>query len=88
MWKIRIISLLIVILTLSQIIAWSEVPEFKAPIIDQPEWYTSVHQVVLADLDGDGDLDVAAGFDGDGDMEIVRMAWDDYQNLHLWRSDN
>jgi hypothetical protein len=25
--------------------------------------------------------------DGDGDLEIVSIAWDDYQFLHLWRND-
>jgi hypothetical protein len=26
--------------------------------------------------------------DGDGDLEIVSIAWDDYQYLHLWRNDS
>jgi hypothetical protein len=28
-----------------------------------------------------------ADLDGDGDLEIVSIAWDDYQYLHLWRND-
>ena len=28
-----------------------------------------------------------ADLDGDGDMEIASIAWDDYQYLHLWRND-
>ena len=28
-----------------------------------------------------------ADLDGDGDLEIVSIAWDDYQFLHLWRND-
>ena len=29
-----------------------------------------------------------ADLDGDGDLDIVSIAWRDYQNLHLWRNDN
>jgi hypothetical protein len=28
-----------------------------------------------------------ADLDGDGDLEIASIAWDDYQYLHLWRND-
>lgn len=28
-----------------------------------------------------------ADLDGDGDREIVSIAWDAYQYLHLWRHD-
>jgi len=28
-----------------------------------------------------------ADLDGDGALEIVSIAWDNYQNLHLWRND-
>jgi hypothetical protein len=29
-----------------------------------------------------------ADMDGDGDLDIVSAAWDDYRYLHLWRNDN
>ena len=31
-------------------------------------------------------LDVA-DLDRDGDLDTVSIAWDDYENLHLWRND-
>ena len=29
-----------------------------------------------------------ADMDGDGDLDIVSAAWDHYKYLHLWRNDN
>jgi hypothetical protein len=30
---------------------------------------------------------LAADLDGDGDLDIISIAWDRYQDLHLWRND-
>ena len=106
---------------------------YEAPADPTGEWTRhevtttySLNNLDVADMDGDGDLDLltnehkgpdqttmifendgagtftkrvvdrgkeghlgtqVADLDGDGDLDIVSPAWDDYQNLHLWRND-